>query len=217
MKGIGTQRDDGAFPVVLGSEEWASLNRILDATRAGGGEFVADFDNHDEVWRDLVIICSLWLPHARASHAEKAADKRRRRIVKALQLVLREFPLFWPAPPPVSMKSIKELEKMLAPKPSPSGKVKKKFVAQPISILSGLVGRLIQPFQMAFKTLPGYTTDPLTGETDSPFIRFVEQTLLEFQITKDGDQPYQRRSIADALNAFRKLHSIKEPRPNHPF
>jgi hypothetical protein len=48
----------------------------------------------------------------------------------------------------------------------------------------------------------GYTSDPISGEINGAFIEFAEATLRELDIN-NGDAPYARKSIAEALRKSR--------------
>jgi hypothetical protein len=175
-----------------------ALQRILDAAIRAGGVIVDDIDG-EWIWDRISYTCDYWLAHAimfgdRRWHAESA--KRKKRVIKALHVILEEDP--WTK---FADAAREYLEYFKSSKPEED---EVEEFASPGPLLARLVGRLAVIYAIGFKTPPSYTTSP-DGETDGPFIRFAEQALSEFGITRDGNQPYQRRSIADALVTFKKI------------
>jgi hypothetical protein len=211
----------------------AALQRILDATIEAGGVLTDNFHGvrawrcvrddeceymsiRDVVWRGIVFTCIDWLDTAQRLTSRVRADYERRlkRIIGAAQVIQRELSaqelsdLAWG---PKTIDQAKDLEREAADSILWRHSYWERLNESPVfaPLLTGsivpLVGTLVQPFERAFPTSPKYTTDD--SGTDGPFIRFVEQTFCEFGITKDGNQPYMRRSIADALNEFKKRGS----------
>jgi hypothetical protein len=210
----------------------AALQRILDATIEAGGVLADNFPQRgvklgralderpsckrDAVWRGIEFTIFLLFDDMQKLSSRARADYERRlkRIIDAAQVIQRELSapelsVHWG---PKAVDQAKDLEHKaesaikwrhfywegLNKNPVLAAHLTKSIVP--------LVGTLVQPFELAFPTSPKYTTSD--SDCDGPFIRFVEQTFHEFEITKDGTQPYMRRSIADAMNEFKKL-----PRP----
>jgi hypothetical protein len=208
---------------ILDAEE-AITQRILDAVAKADSKLVG---NLDDSLVSIACTCYLLWPAMRDwREVKKWWERRRRRIVKAARALQKDLL------EPEDIEWAKRVEQLHTPRkltrdeweklktlPSPENIEWAKrmgwgIVEPPLtpaererdesSALIQLVGNLAKTFECAFQMRAGYTTNPDTGETDGPFIRFVEQAFREFGVTKNSNQPYQRRSIADALTQFRK-------------
>jgi hypothetical protein len=191
-----------------------ALTRILNATIAGGGALGADF-SLNQVWEEI-LQCVHWAATAEAVSSRVHDDRVRRlkRIISAAQVIQQEMAALddWG---PKNIDKIWDLERFAEERLEWAEYYRNMIIKGPVgarvlsfNTLSAVVGQLAVPFERAFPASPKYTT--VDSETDGPFIRFVEQTFCEFGITKDGNQPYMRRSIAAALNEFKKYTNRKQ-------
>jgi hypothetical protein len=195
-----------------------ALQRILDATTAAGGKLIPDFTERRRLWGSIALIFMYWLPGAKAADdraAARATARRHKRIISAALAIKRELRDYHY---PRGAELAKEIYHLLsavtsAPEISPVEEVDILELFGPGSVLERLVGMLYRQFERTFRGSPRYATDPVSGETDGPFIRFVEQAMREFGVTRDGNQPYQRRSIAAALNDHKKRVKRKTAQP----
>jgi len=74
-----------------------------------------------------------------------------------------------------------------------------------------LVGRFSDVFRKEFGLEPTFHRRASDKVPDSPFIRFVEQSLAEFRIT-NRRRPYSRESIAKALSDVRTARVRRKPK-----
>jgi hypothetical protein len=207
----------------------AALQRILDATIKAGGVLADNFPRwgislgrslndespfssvRDAVWFGITFTIH-WFDTTQhlSSRARDDYERRLRRIIGAAQVIQRELsaPGLSQNWGPKAIDQAKDLEREAGSSIRWRQAYWEHLNKSPLATLLTssivpVVGTLVNSFELAFPTSPKYTTND--GDTDGPFIRFVEQTFCEFGITKDGTQPYMRRSIADALNEFKKL------------
>jgi hypothetical protein len=171
----------------------AIARRILHAVVKADNKLVSRLDGAS-IFDIAYRCCLVWSVDRQRRKAYKRWVQQRRRIVRAACALQKDLQS------PEDIEWAKRLERRNTPAPLSRRPDDVKWNSR----LVRLVGRLAQVFEQAFQVRAGYTTDPDTNETDSPFIRFVEQVFREFRVTRDGNQPYQRRSIANALNEFRK-------------
>ena len=199
---------DAPRPFPPGEEE--ILQRILDATSAAGGATITDFATRRRLWGWLVLIFRYWLPGARAfddKAAARTAARRNKLIIKAAQVITREVgghPYWRRSELFQELYFLTTSDFCCGGRLSDGEEIDLFEFQGPSSVLERLVGKLARQFKETFARSPGYTTDPDSGETDGPFIRFAEQAMREFGFTRDGNQPYQRRTIAAALSAHKK-------------
>jgi hypothetical protein len=172
-----------------------ATRRILDAAIKAGGVPVRNIT----VATLLLFIFVFWLPEVvdlDDRKKQKAVAQQRRRVIKAIRVLQAALQS------PADIEWAKRIERDVTPVPADDDATT--IILSPGgSVLVRLVGRLAEVFDAVFQEPAGYTTNP-DNETDSPFIRFVEQAFREFRVTRDGNQPYQRRTIADALYNYRK-------------
>jgi len=194
---------------IISPKDQEALKRILDATTSAGGKLI---NNRGwEMWPALWHTCAYKLANT-TSHTERKAQLQcQRRIFRAALKLQRELALFKSEGPDKilswEIRALREpLENLLK---AFNPELTTFALRGSRNLLTHLVGELAGIYAYHFGKKPGYTTDPSNGETDGPFIRFVEQTLHEFGITRDGNQPYMRSSIADALTNFKKRAAPK--------
>jgi hypothetical protein len=223
-------QDEAVLQRFFDTEE-AIAQRILDAMAKADGRLVGTLD--ESMIHTAFTCCLLWGALRYRRKTDKWRERRRQRIVRAARALQKDLwtpeDIEWAkrveqhyTPRRLTRD---EWEKFVAAKATPEdlrspedtewvkrvgwGIVEPPFTPAERQRLEGsalvqLVGDLAKTFEYAFRVRAGYTTDPGTNETDGPFIRFVEQVFHEFEVTRDGNQPYQRRSIADALKEFRR-------------
>jgi hypothetical protein len=185
------------------AEEEAALQRILGAIAKEDKMLVGNLSCRDTpqtardlLWQQLNYACTGWLPIVLDNRRwYKERTRQIQRIVEAARILQANLGS------PADIEWAKRIEQRYTPVPADPDEFAE-FTGTG-SVLMRLVGRLAVTFEWHFHTSAGYTTNPDSGETDGPFIRFVEQVFREFGITRDGNQPYQRRSIADALTKSR--------------
>jgi hypothetical protein len=182
-------------------DTWEAVaQRILDAVAKVDSKLVGNLDGS---FIDIVTVCYLaWPVLRKRREIEKWQEQRRQRIIKTARALQKDLRLTEDIEWAKRVEQLHtqrsltcgEFEKYRAAKaiqedlrsPEDSewvNRVELGMIVGPFppaerrlfesSALVQIVGALAKLFEQAFQARAGYTTDPDTGETDGPFIRFV--------------------------------------------